>query len=244
MVSLIAVAFILFCLLFFVGLILLLRAAWRPRGKRITLVGFIGAISSFVAVGIFAPPPDPSVVAARTAAREARAAERAAVAEQERIEAEEAEKAEAVKIAEEQRVAAAEEAARAAEQEAADERARIKAEEADRAEAAKVAEELRVATAEADRERAAEADERRRGFHCLSPWDGSHEDFKALVSSMMRNPSSFEHIRTRINPVDANGNHTLIMDYRAENGFGGMNVGIATATVSNSTCAAIPLTVE
>ncbi len=244
MLILVTLAFLFFCLAFFVGLVMLLRAAWRPKGKRVTLIGLIGAVASIAAITIYAPPPDPSAVAARAAAREARVAERAAAAEQEQIETEQAERAEAARVAEEQRVAAAEDAARAAEQEAADERARIEAEEADRAEAARVAEELRGAEAEVERERAAEADEHRRGFHCLSPWDGAHDDFKALVQNMMRNPSSFEHIQTRISPVDADGNHTIIMDYRAENGFGGMNVGVATATVSNATCAATPLTVE
>lgn len=82
----------------------------------------------------------------------------------------------------------------------------------------------------------AEAEERRQGFHCLSPWDGAHSAFKQFVQSQMRNPKSFEHIETRITPVNPNGEHTAIMKYRAENGFGGMNIGFAKATVSNATC--------
>jgi hypothetical protein len=84
---------------------------------------------------------------------------------------------------------------------------------------------------------AAEKDmERRKGFHCLSGWDGSHSGFKRQVKSMMRNPSSFEHISTRVTPVNNTGDHTVIMQYRAENGFGGMSVGSAVGEFTNSNC--------
>jgi hypothetical protein len=99
-------------------------------------------------------------------------------------------------------------------------------------------EERQASEREAERSAAAAEteDNRRRGFHCLSGWDGSHTGFKRQVTSMMRNPSSFEHISTRVTPVNAEGVHTVLMEYRAENGFGGMSVGSAVGEFSNANC--------
>ena len=82
----------------------------------------------------------------------------------------------------------------------------------------------------------AEAERKRKGFHCLSGWDGSHRGVKQTIEDRMRDPDSFEHIETRITPVNESGTHTLSMQYRARNGFGGMTNGIATATIQNSSC--------
>lgn len=87
------------------------------------------------------------------------------------------------------------------------------------------------------------AEDRRKGFHCLSAWDGSHRDFKKQVKEVMRDPDSFEHISTRVTP-EKNGEHTIIMEYRARNGFGGMNIGTALGTYSNATCKSVVLSVE
>jgi len=97
---------------------------------------------------------------------------------------------------------------------------------------------------EAAAQSAKEAEERRKGFHCLSAWDGSHSDVKAYVEERMRDPDSFEHIETRITPVKDDGTHTLVMKYRAKNGFGGMTVGEALATVRNSNCRATVLAIN
>jgi len=86
--------------------------------------------------------------------------------------------------------------------------------------------------------KAKRAEEIRNGFHCLSPWDGSHQSVKRYVRRGLRDPRSFEHVETRITPIDKDGKHTLYMTYRARNGFGGMNVGIAKVTVNNKDCSA------
>jgi len=88
------------------------------------------------------------------------------------------------------------------------------------------------------------AENRHKGFHCLSAWDGSHTTVKANVKESLRDPSSFEHIETKITPVNEKGNHVLYMKYRAKNGFGGMNVGTAMAIVDNSSCEASIITYE
>ena len=104
-------------------------------------------------------------------------------------------------------------------------------------EAEKAAKAKKIA-AEAAAKVAAEAARKRKGFHCLSAWDGSHRGVKKYVEERMRDPDSFEHIETRVTPVDENGRHTLVMKYRARNGFGGMTVGVALANYNNSDCSA------
>lgn len=89
---------------------------------------------------------------------------------------------------------------------------------------------------------AEEAENKRKGMHCLSAWDGSHVAVVASLKDALRDPKSFEHVETRITPVDAEGNHKLIMQYRARNGFGGMNAGLASATIDNETCDASEVT--
>ncbi len=105
-----------------------------------------------------------------------------------------------------------------------------------------------VAQRKAEREAAAQAEktmevaeaqaEKDKGFHCLSAWDGSNLSTKTQVKARMRNPDSFEHIETKIAPV-SNGKHLLRMTYRAQNGFGGMNVATAAASVDAMSCDAV-----
>jgi len=73
------------------------------------------------------------------------------------------------------------------------------------------------------------------GFHCLSGWDGSNASLVAQIKDQLRDPGSFEHDETRITPED-DGKHMVMMRYRARNGFGGMNVATAMATVDHRSC--------
>ncbi|MDE8651468.1 hypothetical protein PYV00_07005 [Novosphingobium sp. H3SJ31-1] len=84
---------------------------------------------------------------------------------------------------------------------------------------------------------AAENEQRNKGLHCLSKWDGSNRSTVRQVKEMLREPSSFEHVETAIYPND-NGEHGLWMKYRARNGFGGMNVESIYARVDHETCEA------
>lgn len=88
--------------------------------------------------------------------------------------------------------------------------------------------------AKAEREQQALADRTRKGFHCLSDWDGSSRSVIRVVKQRLKDPESFEHIKTRITPVNDKGNHLVYMDYRAKNSFGGYVVDTAVATISNS----------
>ena len=78
-------------------------------------------------------------------------------------------------------------------------------------------------------------EEKRKGLHCTSAWDGSIRSVVRNVKYRMKDPKSFEHIETRIAPV-SNGQHTAVMTYRGRNGFGGMVVETEYTTVSNSSC--------
>ncbi len=87
----------------------------------------------------------------------------------------------------------------------------------------------------ADLAAAKEAEDKQNGFRCLSRWSGTHDGFKAAVKERMRNPKSFEHISTKITK-NTGGEHLIFMEYRAENGFGGMSVEQATGIVKNADC--------
>lgn len=102
--------------------------------------------------------------------------------------------------------------------------------------------EAQEAAIKAAQEQSEEAEKRRKGFHCLSGWDGSHRGLVDAVSKSLRDPDSFEHAETKITPVDANGQHTVIMTFRAKNGFGGTNVGSAMGEVRQSDCALVSWT--
>ncbi len=98
--------------------------------------------------------------------------------------------------------------------------------------------------AEADRVAAELAETKRKGFHCLSAWDGTHRGTVATVKASLRDPDSFEHIESKITPISATGTHNLIMSYRARNGFGGMNVATALAEINSETCVETLISIE
>lgn len=85
------------------------------------------------------------------------------------------------------------------------------------------------------------AAEKERGFHCLNAFDGSHDKLKELVVRNLRNPRSFKHDETRITPKDEEGKHTVMMRYRAENGFGGMAIEVQVARIDHETCEIVEL---
>ncbi len=80
------------------------------------------------------------------------------------------------------------------------------------------------------------AEEKRKGFHCLSAWNGAHKGIEKHLQKSLKDPDSYEHIETRITPVGPKQKHTLFMKYRARNGFGGYTIGNLTALVNNYGC--------
>lgn len=82
------------------------------------------------------------------------------------------------------------------------------------------------------------ADARKAGFHCLSKWSGENASASDAIRATLRDPDSLKIVSTRISPVNAKGKHLVFIDYRARNGFGGMNSGKAVAEVDQGSCKA------
>ena len=119
--------------------------------------------------------------------------------------------------------------------------------EAERAREAALVETRQAAAEQAEQKEA--DDEKAAGMHCVSGWDGSNRSLKTMVRDGTRNPDSFEHIDTRIMPAVANEKtgrleHPVVMRFRAQNGFGGMNLGVAVASVDNVSCDATLISVS
>lgn len=80
------------------------------------------------------------------------------------------------------------------------------------------------------------AEDKRLGLHCVDRFSGKHYGLEASVRDQLRDPKSYEHVETRIGAVTSEGEHPLVMTYRARNGFGGMNVARAAAVVDHESC--------
>ncbi|MAQ30376.1 MAG: hypothetical protein CL950_10445 [Erythrobacter sp.] len=106
-------------------------------------------------------------------------------------------------------------------------------------EAARIERDRKAELAAAERKRARD-EKRRTGLHCLSAWDGSNRSAVRLMKNQyLRDPDSFDHIETRILPLDeGTGEHGAWMRYRARNGFGGMNVEDIYLRIDSETCSA------
>lgn len=60
--------------------------------------------------------------------------------------------------------------------------------------------------------------------------------FESAIKGRLRNPASFEHVESRIGPVD-DGAFAVIMTYRATNGYGAVDTAIAMGEVRLRDCA-------
>lgn len=117
------------------------------------------------------------------------------------------------------------------------EEARIAEEEARRRAAADVAKARELEIAKAQKaQRDDDAAREKARFQCLSRWDGSFRDLVDEVTKNLRDPDSFEHVKTFASAVKPGGQQYITMEYRARNGFGGLNVAHAKATVQNDGC--------
>lgn len=220
-------------LAFIVGLVMLLIKGRRRRGRHILLASFvIFFASSFAGVHYadknaralgFLDLQDKQLADSfgiTNATGWDRIRDNAVRARQERLERE----AEAQRIARETRAAEREAVAQHRQ-----ERLRRESERAA---------ERRATEAFVKERRAAEAadEERRKGFHCLSQWDGSHRDLARSVIDSLNDPRSFQHVDTLISSVYEDGTNRILMTFRARNGFGGMVVNHVQATMRNSDC--------
>ena len=90
---------------------------------------------------------------------------------------------------------------------------------------------------------AEELEEKIKGFHCLSSWDGNHSGLERLVRQELNDPSSLEVLVTRIAPVEE-GKHQIIMEFTAKNVFGGRVRHKAMGLVNHHTCDAVLVNIE
>ena len=84
---------------------------------------------------------------------------------------------------------------------------------------------------------AEDKENRRKGFHCLSTWDGNHDGMNELIKAELNDPGSLEVHTTRIAPVEG-GVHAVKVDFSAKNAFGGMVRNEATGFIDHDTCEA------
>lgn len=80
------------------------------------------------------------------------------------------------------------------------------------------------------------ASEEQAGFHCLNYYSGALTDLEDAVKSSLRDPSSYEHISTRVTPIRGDKTHAVLVEYRARNGFGGYAIARAAGRYANSDC--------
>ena len=93
-------------------------------------------------------------------------------------------------------------------------------------------------TKEQKQERIAEeAEDHRKGFHCLSKTTGRHYGMETMIKEQLKDPGSFDEAETLIAPVNG-GQHRIHIEYRAKNSFGAMVVGAAVGLVDTATCKA------
>ncbi len=105
--------------------------------------------------------------------------------------------------------------------------------------------------AERDRRRAAQSEheearrstqealDKQRGFHCLSTWNGSHIRLVQAVKRELDDPRSFKHDRTRVTAADEDGQHRLVMRFRASNEYGALVLHEVEAVYRNRDCSVV-----
>jgi len=71
---------------------------------------------------------------------------------------------------------------------------------------------------------------------CFSSWDGSNRELVSAVKTGMHNPSSFEHVHTRLGGADDSDQRAFVMTYRGTNAFGATVTQTASAWIHIPTC--------
>ena len=90
--------------------------------------------------------------------------------------------------------------------------------------------------------------DRRKGFHCLSAWDGNHDGLERLVKRHLKDPNSMKTYETLIAPAteDSAGRlqHYIVMEFGATNSFGAMVRTKAVGWIDHDHCTATLLYIE
>jgi len=74
---------------------------------------------------------------------------------------------------------------------------------------------------------------------CFSAWDGSYFRLENYVEDRLKDPDSYEHIKTAYGRkvettygAEESGTYVVHMQYRAKNSFGGYVIGNASAIIT------------
>lgn len=73
-------------------------------------------------------------------------------------------------------------------------------------------------------------------FPCLSAWDGAQPKVKEHVKDKMKDPSSFEHVETRVAATARPDHFAIIMTYRGKNSFGAIETEEFSGVYDVNTC--------
>lgn len=87
------------------------------------------------------------------------------------------------------------------------------------------------------------AEDKRKGFHCLSNWDGSSPSIERELKKRMHDPDSYEHVETLVTP-EHNGLHEYAVTYRASNGFGALRLYKVGGEFRNEGCLVVSMNRE
>lgn len=71
---------------------------------------------------------------------------------------------------------------------------------------------------------------------CFSSWDGSNNELVSAVKTVMQNPSSFEHVHTRLGGSEESNQRAFVMTYRGTNAFGATVTQTASAWLHIPAC--------
>ncbi len=83
-------------------------------------------------------------------------------------------------------------------------------------------------------------EDRQRGWHCLSRWDGQHDGLIERVKHQMHDPGSFEEESTityrngEFGGIE--GTHLIVMSFRGKNAFGATVLNNADGLIDHETC--------
>ena len=94
---------------------------------------------------------------------------------------------------------------------------------------------------ESEEEKTDRLEEREKGFHCLSAWDGNHDGFEDVVRQRLNDPDSMNTINTLVGR-NINGRHQITMNFTADNLLGGTERLTAKGYFDNATCDIAELT--
>jgi hypothetical protein len=98
-------------------------------------------------------------------------------------------------------------------------------------------EEQQASLAKAEEHERYVADAHHQVEKCMN-WQGQIPALVRLVKDSLHNPHSFEHVQTEVR-TDRHSNTVVVMEYRAQNGYGAVRTAAETASISPDDCSVL-----